>query len=339
MNNLKKFLVAIIAIVSVITVNAGTKNIDDEVFWIQLNLVNKNNTRDTVLLAKHGKTLSLHFKEKSNIEMEGSQLCSGNIYPVLKLKILELEQVKDSVIFDLRNIEKMQDHNTLNMVNIKSEMPYSYIDRLSLSMGILHSFYKKNYSYEIALFQTKRYKTPVTTFKVESFVVLNNGECITSIDPLDYLTDISSRYNSFDENYNLEYHSLLSLRTEFFCSYTLKNKKASKLAFHIDYYAEDWLFIYEIRFKINGVLYKLTDLQYKMDHDVLSGGDISETWYPYVSKNYQVKVLLNALLKAKGEVKVQYVGTKGIVNSTMDEYDLQAIKDCVKDFKAKGGIY
>jgi hypothetical protein len=348
MNNLKKFLVAIIAIVSAITVNAGTDDLNNMQFYIRLSLMNENNETDTVYLQKEKRNIKLVYPTNGNIANE------LKLYKTSRIQYKAYDQtfVYDSINFYVSN--KNVKNNSLALCSVSANNFSSYFEyeeKLMKTLRVLDCFYTDDFTFEIKIFDSPKSIIPKTVYKITEVCAFKSEEAAKNniiknpetTNLKEVVTFLSTSYDSFEEKLDIYYHSydaytnMFSYRKEFYCGFEFKDKKPSNLVFCTTYISEDWLFIYEIRFKINGVIYKLTNLNMKTE--VISGRRIIEYWYPYVSKNHQVKELLDALLEAEDYVEVQYVGTKGIENHTIRKFQVQAIQDCIKDFKDLGGIY
>jgi hypothetical protein len=144
--------------------------------------------------------------------------------------------------------------------------------------------------------------------------------------------------DEFDDNNIVWYKPISSPnfvnRNGFFCYFGTENGRPIALRIVHQYYADDWLFIREYKFSIDGNAYSYSPLDIKTDNG--DGGMIWE-WSDEVVDS-DIKEMLNALINSKSaKIRLegrQYYDTKSITSS-----QIKSIKETIELYKLMGGDY
>ncbi len=126
----------------------------------------------------------------------------------------------------------------------------------------------------------------------------------------------------------------LYINTNGFYCYFQKNDDGtvSNLRFVGQYAADDWLFIKNIKFNIDGKTYSFTPSEIKTDHDT----EIWE-WFDEQVDVYNSDIV-EAISKAKS-VKVRFNGQQYYKDKTMSQDNIKSIKRTIEYYKALNGTY
>jgi len=144
------------------------------------------------------------------------------------------------------------------------------------------------------------------------------------------------RKDEFDEN-NLVWYEPKSSPTYrnangFYCYFGTKNGVPNVLRIVHQYYSDDWLFIRQYKFSIDGKAYSYTPSDMKTDND--SG--IWE-WSDEVVDS-EIKEIINALIVCKS-AKIRLVGRQYYDTKTITPSQIKSIKETVELYQLMGGIF
>ena len=119
----------------------------------------------------------------------------------------------------------------------------------------------------------------------------------------------------------------------FYCYFQKNNDgTVSNLRFVGQYAAEDWLFIRNIKFNIDGQTFNYVPNEMKTDHD-------SSIWEWFDdSVGYNNSNIIDAISKAKS-VKIRFNGDQYYKDKIMSSDNIQSIKRTSEYYKALGGRY
>lgn len=144
------------------------------------------------------------------------------------------------------------------------------------------------------------------------------------------------RKDEFDEN-NLVWYEPKSSPTYrnangFYCYFGTKNGVPNALRIVHQYYSDDWLFIRQYKFSIDGKAYSYTPSDMKTDND--SG--IWE-WSDEVVDS-EIKEIINALIVCKS-AKIRLEGRQYYDTKTITPSQIKSIKETVELYQLMGGIF
>ena len=160
-----------------------------------------------------------------------------------------------------------------------------------------------------------------------------NQAKIASLKPL-----FNEKKDEFQDNAWVEPKTAPAYRNRngVFCYFALKNGVAENFRFVFQYYADDWLFIRNMVFNIDG---ENTTIVPEMDTDCGNGGMIWE-WcdesvgkYGSLNENF-IKKLANAK-----SVKVKMNGSQYYDTKTLSAAQIKSIKDTYEYYIALGGRF
>ena len=142
--------------------------------------------------------------------------------------------------------------------------------------------------------------------------------------------------DEFDEN-NLVWYEPKSSPTYrnangFYCYFGTKNGVPNGLRIVHQYYSDDWLFIRQYKFSIDGKAYSYTPSDMKTDND----NGIWE-WSDEVVDS-EIKEILNALINCKS-AKIRLEGRQYYDTKTITATQIKSIKESIELYKLIGGEY
>jgi hypothetical protein len=144
------------------------------------------------------------------------------------------------------------------------------------------------------------------------------------------------RKDEFDENnlvwYEPKYSPTYRNANGFYCYFGTKNGIPNVLRIVHQYYSDDWLFIRQYKFSIDGKAYSYTPSDMKTDND--SG--IWE-WSDEVVDS-QIKEILNALINCKS-AKIRLEGRQYYDTKTITATQIKSIKETIELYKLIGGDF
>ena len=117
----------------------------------------------------------------------------------------------------------------------------------------------------------------------------------------------------------------------YFC--TDKDGKPQNLRLVIQYFADDWLFIKNYTFLIDGEVYNFTPANVETDNNA----NIWE-WTDTSATEYEVKQILKAMRNAK-EVKVRFNGRQYQKDKTLTAAQIKAVTQPIEYYEAMGGEF
>lgn len=120
------------------------------------------------------------------------------------------------------------------------------------------------------------------------------------------------------------------------CTYFSLNSegKPENLRFLIQYYADDWLFIYSYTFLIDGNTYTFSNPDVERDNNSM----IWEWSDTGVAQSGEVAQILYAIKNAK-EVKIRFNGRQYHKDKVLTQKDIKAIQQPIEYFEALGGRF
>lgn len=114
-----------------------------------------------------------------------------------------------------------------------------------------------------------------------------------------------------------------------YCYFTLYNKVSSNLRFVIQYTADDWLFINEYVFNIDGSVYDY--VPDNVETDCGNGGQIWEWSDQQVGETEQP--LIDAI-KSANKIKIKFVGKQYYDTRTLNSSEVYYLKETIKAFES-----
>lgn len=115
--------------------------------------------------------------------------------------------------------------------------------------------------------------------------------------------------------------------------YVGDNDETLYFRWDITYIGDDWLFLDEVVFLVDGERFVLPIERYRdVNSDTLDGGLV----YEEVDTNVEDFQLLVDIALAE-EVKVRLGGSEGVFDKTLDEHDLEIIRRALATYEQRGG--
>lgn len=193
---------------------------------------------------------------------------------------------------------------------VKPNIPQQILDSIKIFfLGFENSTLQKNEDKVLNLPDSNTIKklSPLFTFKKDEF----DPDGITIIKPKSAPVYVN--------------------RNGIFCTFIKSNAGVENFRLHIQYYADDWLFIRKYQFSIDGKAYEFIPLNVERDNEYM----IWE-WCNEEISNAQDKSLIKALANAKS-ARIKFIGDHYYDIRTIKTKELKSIKDALDLYVAMGG--
>lgn len=162
-------------------------------------------------------------------------------------------------------------------------------------------------------------------------------EKLKSIDVKKLKTHFKTKKDEFSNNNVVWYYPKtapnFTNQNGVYLYFMTENGVATNLRFVVQYTSDDWLFIQNIKFSINGVAY--TYIPDKVERDNGNGGQIWEWFDESANPN---KSLLKALISAKN-AKMKLVGSQYYKEKTITQEQLKSFRETYDLYLGLGGDF